>query len=137
MNVVNLCFYAEGYYSGQEYEENVTISEEMYEKIEHEIADMKVYVPELDGKYSEILGEIDVQFCEESKIADWCSCVKNDGELFWDKLKEICQYKGLDIVNDIEEVDKFINSLDFCVDVTLSVKKSKVDELKAFAESLK
>lgn len=137
MNVVNLCFYATGYYSGQEYEENVTISEEMYEKIKDEIDNMKVYIPDLDGKHSEVLGEIDVQPCEESKIADWYSDVKNDGESFWNKLQEICQDRGLDIAKDVEEVDKFIKSLDFCVEVTLNVRKSKVDELKTFAASLK
>ena len=137
MNVVNLCFYAEGYYSGQEYEENVTISEEMYEKIKEEIDNMRVYIPELDGKHSEVLGEIDIQPCEENEIADWYSETKNDGESFWERLQEICQSKGLDIVKDVEEVENFIKSLDFCVEVTLNIRKSKVDELKAFAESLK
>ena len=137
MNVVNLCFYAEGYYSGQEYEESVTISEEMYEKIKDEIDNMKVYIYELDGKHSEGLGEIDIQPCEESEIADWYSDTKNDGDSFWNKLQEVCKSKGLDIVKDVEEVEKFINSLDFCVEVTLSVRKSKVDELKEFAETLK
>ena len=137
MNVVNLCFYATGYYSGQEYEENVTISEEMYEKIKDEIGNMEVYIPDLDGKYSEMLGEIDIQPCEESGIADWYSETKNDGESFWERLQEVCQDKGLDIVKDVVEVEKFIKSLDFCVEVTLSVRKSKLDELKAFAETLK
>ena len=137
MNVVNLCFYAEGYYSGQEYEENVTISEEMYEKIKDEIDNMEVYILDLDGKYSEILGEIDIQPCEESEIADWYSETRNDGELFWERLQEVCQNKGLNIVKDVEEVEKFIKSLDFCIEVTLSVRKSKVDELKAFADTLK
>ena len=137
MNVVNLCFYATGTYSDQEYEENVTISEGMYEKIKDEINNMKVYISELDGKYSEVLGEIDVQPCEESEIADWYSDTKNDGDSFWRELQKICQSKGLDIVKDTEEVEKFIQSLDFNVEITLSVRKSKVDELKAFAKSLK
>lgn len=137
MNVVNLCFYAEGYYSGQEYEENVTISEEMYEEIKHEIANMQVYIPDLDGKHSEVLGEIDVQTCKESEIEGWYSETENDGESFWKCLQEICQDKGLDIVKDVEEVEEYINALDFDVEVTLSIRKSKVDELKAFAEKLK
>ena len=137
MNVVNLCFYAEGYYSGQEYEENVTISEEMYEKIKDEIDNMKVYISDLDGKHSEILGEIDIQPCEENEIADWYSDTKNDGDSFWEELQEVCKSKGLDIVKDVEEVENFIKSLDFCIEVTLSVRKSKVDELKAFADTLK
>ena len=137
INVVNLCFYAEGYYSGQEYEENVTISEEMYKKIKNEIDNMEVYISDLDGKHSEVLGKIDVQPCKESEIADWYSDTKNDGDSFWERLQEICQVKGLDIVKDVKEVEKFIQSLDFNVEVTLSIRKSKVDELKAFAESLK
>ena len=136
MNVVNLCFYAEGYYSGQEYEENVTISEEMYENIKHEIADMKVYVSELDGKHSEVLGEIDVQPCEESEIENCYSETNIDGDSFWYRLQEVCQAKGLDIVKDVEEVEKYIKGLDFNVEVTLTVRKSKVDELKVFAEKL-
>lgn len=136
MNVVNLCFYAEGYYSGKEYEENVTISEEMYENIKHEIADMQVYISDLDGKHSEVCGEIDVQPCGESEIEDWYSETKNDGESFWECLQEVCQAKGLDIVKDVEEVEKYIKGLDFNVEVTLTVRKSKVDELKAFAEKL-
>lgn len=137
MNVVNLCFYATGYYSGQEYEENVTISEEMFEKIKDEIGNMEVYIPDLDGKHSEVLGEIDIQPCEESEIADWYSETRNDGESFWERLQEVCHDKGLDIVKDVEEVEKFIKSLDFYVEVTLNIRKSKVDELKAFADTLK
>lgn len=137
MNVVNLCFYAIGYYSDQEYEENVTISEEMYDKIKDEIDNMEVYIADLDGKYSEVLGTINIQPCEENEIEDWYSEPRNDGESFWERLQEVCQDKGLDIVKDVQEVKKFIESLDFCVEVTLSVRKSKVDELKAFAKTLK
>lgn len=130
-------FYAIGYYSGQEYEENVTISEEMYDKIKGEIDNMEVYIPDLDGKYSEVLGTINIQPCEENEIEDWYSETRNDGESFWERLQEVCQDKGLDIVKDVQEVEKFIESLDFCIEVTLSVRKSKVDKLKAFVKTLK
>lgn len=136
MNVVNLCFYAEGYYSGQEYEENITISEDMYENIKHEIDDMQVYISDLDGKHSEVLGDIDIQPCEENDIKDWYLEAKNDGESFWERLQEVCKAKGLDIVKDVEEVKNYINKLDFNVEVTLTVRKSKVGELIAFAEKL-
>ena len=106
------------------------------ENIKHEIADMQVYIPDLDGKHSEVRGDIDIQPCEESEIGDWYSETKNDGESFWERLQEICQEKGLDIVKDVEEVDKYIKGLDFNVEVTLTVRKSKVDELKALAEKL-
>lgn len=136
MNVVNLCFYAEGYYSGQEYEENITISEEMYENIKHEIDDMEVYISSLDGKHSEVLGYIDIQPCEENNIKDWYLETENDGESFWERLQEVCRAKGLDIVKDVEEVKNYINKLDFNVEVTLTVRKSKVDDLKEFAKNL-
>ena len=33
MDIVNLNFYAEGYYSGSTYEENITVSKEFYKKL--------------------------------------------------------------------------------------------------------
>ena len=37
MNLVNLNFYAEGYYSGQTYEENILITEDFYNKIKDKV----------------------------------------------------------------------------------------------------
>ena len=108
----------------------------MYENIKHEIADIQVYISDLDEKHSETLGKIDIQPYEESEIKNWYTDTKEDGETFWKDLQEVCNAKGLDIVKDVEEVKNYINSLDFYVEVNLTVRKSKIDELKLFAEKL-
>ncbi len=137
MNVVNLCFYAEGYYSGQTYEENVIISEELYEKIKDRVSEMEVYIDELDGKHSEVLGEIDIQPCNEKDIPEWYTNASNDGEKFRERLYYICEDLGLDLNSDEENVDEYIETLDYNIDVTVSIKKSDKDKLLKFVENLK
>ena len=137
MNVVNLCFSAEGYYSGQIYEENVTISEELYEKIKDKVVSMDVYIYGLDGKHSEVLGEIDVQPCEEKDIPKWWAESKCDGETFREQLYRICDDLNLDLNADEITVEDYIKSLDYQVEVTVMVKKSNKDKLIAYADSLK
>ena len=136
MNVVNLCFYAEGYYSGQTYEENILISENLYEKIKDKVEEMEVCVCELDGKHSQVWGDIEAELCEEKDIPKWYKNLTDDGETFWIDLEELCQEEGLDLSADVEEVKEYVKSLDYCVDITVSVKKSNVEKLKKFAESL-
>ena len=82
MDIVNLCFYAEGYYSGSTYEENITVSKEFYEKIKDKVEEMEVCVYELDGKHSTTYGNIEVQSCNEEDIIDWWEETKNDGSFF-------------------------------------------------------
>lgn len=137
MNVVNLCFYAVGYYSGQTYEENVLISEEFYKKIEDRVSQMKIYISELDGKHSEVLGEIDVQPCDEKDIPEWYTNPDNDGESFREELYYLCEELGLDLSLDEENVDKYIKTLDHNINVTVSIKKSDKNRLLKFVESLK
>lgn len=137
MNVVNLCFYADGYYSGHTYEENITISEELYEKIKDKVSEMEVYVSELDGKYGEVLGEIEAQPCEEKDIPDWYTEPEDDGDTFWNNLEKLCEEEGLDLPTDVKKVKEYVKSIDYCVDVTVSVKKSNVEKLKKFADTLK
>ena len=139
MNVVNLCFSAEGYYSGQVYEENVTISEESYEKIKDKVDSMEVYISEsdVDGKHSEVLGEIDIQKCEEKDISEWLTETKCDGETFREHLYYICDELGFDLNDDEITVEDYIKSLDYQVEVTVMVKKSNKDKLIAYADSLK
>ena len=138
MNVVNLCFSAEGYYSGQIYEENVTISEESYEKIKDKVDSMEVYISEsVDGKHSEVLGEIDIQKCEEKDIPEWWAESKCDGETFREQLYRICDDLDLDLNADEIKVADYIESLDYQVEVTVTVKKSNKYKLIAYADGLK
>lgn len=137
MDIVNLCFYAEGYYSGSTYEENITVSKEFYEKIKDKVEEMKVCVYELDGKHSTTYGNIEVQSCNEEDIIDWWEETKNDGSFFYSELSWICQcYFNLDLDKEIKEVKEYIDSLDTYVEVEVRVKKSQKDKLMDFVETL-
>ena len=85
MNIVKLNVYAEAYYSGATYEEDVVISKSLYEKIKTELDEYDsennenargVYVGELDGKHSEVEGDLSVEVYSEEEIADcsWDLC---------------------------------------------------------------
>lgn len=137
MDIVNLCFYAEGYYSGSTYEENITVSKEFYEKIKDKVEEMEVCVYELDGKHSTTYGNIEVQSCKEADIIDWWEETENDGSFFYSELSWICQcYFNLDLDKEIKEVEEYIDSLDTYVEIEVRVKKSQMDKLVEFMHKL-
>ena len=137
MDIINLCFYAEGYYSGSTYEENITVSKEFYEKIREKVEEMEVCVYELDGKHSTTYGNIEVQSCNEEDIIDWWEETKNDGSFFYSELSWICQcYFNLDLDKEIKEVEEYIDSLDTYVEIEVRVKKSQMDKLVEFMHKL-
>lgn len=136
MDVVNLCFYAEGYYSGSTYEENITVSKEFYEKIKDKVEEMEVCVYELDGKHSTTYGNIEIQSYNEEDIIDWWEETENDGSVFYDELSWICGYLNLDLDKEIKEVEEYIDSLDTYEKIEIRVKKSQMDKLVEFMHKL-
>lgn len=137
MDIVNLNFYAEGYYSGSIYEENITVSKEFYEKIRDKLEEMEVCVYELDGKHSTTYGNIEVQSCNEEDIIDWWEETENDGSFFYSELSWICQcYFNLDLDKEIKEVEEYIDSLDTYEKIEIRVKKSQMDKLVEFMHKL-
>ena len=137
MDIVNLNFYAEGYYSGSIYEENITVSKEFYEKIRDKVEEMEVCVYELDGKHSTTYGNIEVQSCNEEDIIDWWEETENDGNVFYSKLSWTCScYFNLDLDKEIKEVKEYIDSLDTYVEIEVRVKKSQMDKLVEFMHKL-
>lgn len=138
MDIVNLAFYACGYYSGQTYYENIAVSKEFYEKIKDRVEEMEVYVYELDGKHSTTYGYIDIQpYNETDIIHNWYWMSENDGNVFYSKLSWTCScYFNLDLDKEIKEVKEYIDSLDTYVEVEVRVKKSQKDKLMDFVETL-
>lgn len=138
MNIVNLCCYGEAYYSGSTYEENIAINEEFYEKIKSIFTnDYKIYLGELDGKHSEVMGTIDIQYFDENEIADaGFDKDDNDGDSFYWNLKDRVDELGFDLDEEIKKVKDYINSLDMMVDVMVRVKKSDKSKIINYALSL-
>lgn len=145
MDVVKLNVYAETYYSGAIYEEDVVISKSLYEKIKTELDEYDsennenargVYVGELDGKHSEVEGDLSVEVYSEEEIADCSWDLNEDGDCLYYKVKDICDEKDLDLDADIKSVQNYLKNVDSYVEISLIVKKSNVDKIKEYAKSL-
>lgn len=145
MDIVKLNVYAEAYYSGATYEEDVVISKSLYEKIKTELDEYDsennenargVYVGELDGKHSEVEGDLSVEVYSEEEIADCSWDLNEDGDCLYYKVKDICDENDLDLDADIKSVQNYLKNVDSYVEISLTVKKSNVDKIKEYAESL-
>lgn len=138
MNIVNLCCYGNGHYSGAEYEENIAISEEAYQRIKDVVEDneYKVYLGELDGKHSEVYGTIEVQPFKESELieAGFGEGNQNDGDHFYVSLKDRVSNLGVDIDKDIKLVKDYFDSLDLYEEITVKVKRSNKQKLLKYIE---
>lgn len=145
MDIVKLNVYAEAYYSGATYEEDVVISKSLYEKIKTELDEYDsennenargVYVGELDGKYSEVEGDLSVEVYSEEEIADCSWDLNDDRDYLYYKVKDICDEKDLDLDADINFVQNYLKNVDSYVEISLTVKKSNVDKIKEYAKNL-
>ena len=145
MDIVKLNVYAEAYYSGATYEEDVIISKSLYEKIKTDLDEYNsennenargVYVGELDGKYSEVEGDLSVEIYSEDDIADCNWNLNEDGDMLYYKVKDICDEKDLDLDEDIKSVQDYLKNVDSYVEISIMVKKSNVEKVKEYAESL-
>lgn len=136
MRLINISLYAEGYYSGSTYEENRWIKADSYEKIKDDLPE-EIYCGELDGKYSEVCGDVEIQDWFETdedliKSGDG-AC---DGQRLRYKMVEIYEKHNLDFQSEEKEIEDFLNSLDRCVEVTVNIPLSKKDKLHEYVELL-
>lgn len=145
MDIVKLNVYAEAYYSGGTYEEDVIISKSLYEKIKTDLDEYNsennenargVYVGELDGKHSEVEGDLSVEIYSEDDIADCNWNLNEDGDMLYYKVKDICDEKDLDLDEDIKSVQDYLKNVDSYVEISIMVKKSNVEKVKEYAGSL-
>lgn len=145
MDIVKLNVYAEAYYSGATYEEDVVISKSLYEKIKTELDEYDsennenargIYVGELDGKHSEVEGDLSVGIYSENEVADFSWDLNKDGNNLYYKVKDICDEKVLDLDDDIKTVKEYLKNVDSYVEIYIRTKKSNVDKIKEYAESL-
>lgn len=136
MELVKVNLYAYAYYSGVEYEENIWIKKSSYEKIKESLP-TEVYVADIDGKYSETEGKVtvnesfksDKEYAIEGKL-------EYDGEYLKWELKNIYDDYDLDYESEQEEIAEYLNSIDVYEEVTVKIPRSKVTELKTYAEKL-
>ena len=136
MELVNINLFAEAYYSGITYEDNIWIKKTSYEKL-MDIFPEEISCGELDGKYSEVMGEVNVQdysYTDEyyAKNAD----MAHDGSYLKWSLRDLYESNGLDWVEEQKEITEYLSRLDLYEEVTVSVPHSKVKELMKFVDNL-
>lgn len=136
MELVNVNLFAEAYYSGITYEDNIWIKKTSYEKL-MSVFPEEISCGELDGKHSEVMGEVEVQdysYTDEyyAKNAD----ITNDGDYLELSLRDLYESNGLDWVEEQKEIIEYLSHLDLYEEVTVSVPHSKVEELMKFVDNL-
>ena len=136
MELVKISLYACGCYSGADYEDNIWIKKSSYEKIKDSIPS-EIGCGELDGKFSEVMGDIEVStnlnseedYANEGKL----EC---DGDYLEWELDSIYKKNNLDFYNERKEINNYFDSLDTYEQVIMRVPKSKVSMLKDYAKKL-
>ncbi len=136
MELVNVNLFAEAYYSGRTYEDNIWIKKTSYEKL-MSVFPEEISCGELDGKHSEVMGEVEVQdysYTDEyyANNAD----ITNDGDYLELSLRDLYESNGLDWVEEQKEIIEYLSHLDLYEEVTVSVPHSKVEELMKFVDNL-
>lgn len=154
--LIELNLYAEAYYSGAEYNESVFITPQDYikyfgsgqdtdaetfeEYVENQWDDREISVGELDGKHSDVYGNVEVDFWDAERIAEYWEKPDNDGDKLLHALADEASSPDDSYSQVIENIQKnaneVIESIGTKVTVECRVPKDKVAELKAFVEQL-
>lgn len=154
--LIYLNLHAEAYYSGAEYDETVFITPDDYKKYfcKEEVDEDKVYetvhktwhdkeisVGELDGKHSEVMGDVYVDLYEEPDIKEQYEKPDNDGTFLIDEMLYSAGIVQWDERQKVKEeiqknVDKLVKEIGVYVVVSYKIPEDKVEELNTFVDNL-
>ena len=126
MNLIKINVYGEGYHSGVEYNETIFLLEEDYKLLSEDLQDKEIYLGELDGKHSEVMGEIDIDLIIEDSQLNYDFEVSNDGDILYWELNELTN----NLSGMIEKANKYISTIDNMTTVSFNVRKSQVKTVK-------
>lgn len=104
--------------------------------MESDIAALKLYVSDLDGKHSEVLGEVGLQHFTEEEAEDMEWAVDNDGDMLYEALKKVFAAHGKDLDMEIDAAECFVQSLNSFVEIPVRVRKSQVETVREFCRNL-
>ncbi len=146
MDIVKINLYAEAYYSGAVYEEDLVVSKDLYDKIKDDLDKYdydkygdkaeEIYVGELDGKHSEVGGCVSFEKFSESETENENWDLKGDGEQLYYTIEEICEGKNIDLESDVKDVKEYLKNIDSIVTISIMTKKSNVEKIRKFAKSI-
>lgn len=128
MNLVKLNLYGEAYYSGATYNETIFLLEDDYKALGKDFEGMEISLGELDGKHSEVDGEVDVQVITLNEQEKFKFETDNDGR---DLYYELEDYSN-DVDDMIKRAKSYIDTLDCLVDIKYRLKKSDATKIEKF-----
>lgn len=140
MNLVKLELYAQAFYSGSVCREVIYLLEEDYNKLERDMQGEELCVGELDGKHSEVFGEVEVTVIPEEEQESYTfEEMYEYGTLYYDLFEssDSGDIQEKTIKEMMQRAKEYIESIDCFVEVTYKVKRSKIDYLNKIAESCK
>ena len=139
MNIVKINGYACGYYSESEWEEEIYLLEEDYEKIKEAVLSTTVCIGELDGKHSQTDADIEIEVVKEYDLDRYSWDMQYKGSTLVETIScEMTQHNlDFDIDEFRESADKVLAKVDKVVDVNLKVNKSKLESLYKCLDELK
>jgi len=135
MNIVRIKGYACGYYSNSEWEEEIYLLEDDYNKIKDLIKDLTINIVELDGKYSETEADIEIKIVKENELNkySWSS----NGKILAERINKKIYDAGYNIGELTDKADKVLLNVDGMVDINLTLNKSKLEKLYKCLDELK
>ena len=137
MELVNINLYAVAYYSEATYEDNIWIKKSSYEKLKDNFR-TEIYIGDLDGKYSEVKGNIEIQndWHTDEEYAKSLSDHENDGDYLEISLIDLYEENSLDWEAEQQEIKEYFDSIDVWQTIKVFIPSSKVDKLNKFVETL-
>jgi len=136
MDLVKITAYARGEYSENEYCEERFITKDSYDIIANKLKESEIYICELDGKHSQCECDIDIEhFNDELLRESNLELIKNGDDLYY-LLSELYSSRPITFVQEQSLINEYISTLDTYQSVTVQVRKSQVDKLKAYAKEL-
>lgn len=133
MELVNVKLYT---YARVEYEDNIWIKKSSYEKLKDAFP-KEIVCEELDGKYSEVIGDVKIQDYWKTDDDYAKAGIKEcDGYILKNALIDLYGENNLDWDTEQEEIRKCFDGFDCWKDIIVRIPKSKKKELMDFVNKL-
>lgn len=127
MNLIKINVYGEGCHSGKSYDETILLLEEDYKLLYDDLQDKEIYLGELDGKHSEVYGEIDIDTISEDSQLNYDFKVSDDGDMLYWELDELTD----NLSEMIKKANKYISTIDSMTTVSFNIRKSQVEKVNS------
>ena len=124
MKIVKITLYAQAYYSGAEHYEELYLPKEYFDKIEEYISE-EISVGELDGKHSDVYGDVESEELKDGQYKPRNS----DGEnLYCELLEELEEDECKELDKQMKIAEDYLETLDREIKLNIVVNSKYKEE---------